>query len=976
MMMIEMIHELIAPYMNAAGSLCLAQARPFVAAWKIAQQEFLLTLEGIHLHFLGEIKSLAQSDVSKKKLPSLLEETLQKQIAWVQSFQAYDPKIPPLEPIQQWRTAFTQLAPPAESTKPSPDLNEDNPKNQMNRFLSLHLEHPISEALLKLRRQLLRETAQIFHQLHDEAEAWIEQFLKREGEHLEEETLPLLTYFQNISPPVGKQSIEFDRIEKEGLEGLIAHCQQTFEEAERLWDELNPDHRAESLYKKPSFEEHSRRLDTDAEKLLDGWKRHFGAEQDDWQKDLELAILVVRTTQAHIESEQSLQAKIEKELVPQFQAANDLITLSLKKFKETEEAEKDSSDLKTMILSESRSMLRMLRRETLPAICSLLDQAPLLKNLENCHSRILYAVEKLSESHRLLAQADWDSPFPNPKVSDINLKALVQGEACKKLETEHAALLQQVRKILEGLWQDVSEFDALVEYNLESGLDLIVRSEGAGDFNDVRSEIMDGLERALLQVEQMRERSRGIAVLILENRQNGIASFQQQIKALGQTEKIFELKLRIAKTKTIEQARTYQEKLLGTGQETLSSARSITVKQWGKFRDFYSRMRGFAGLPRATAEGEEILSRFVIENRKKFSALPYVYQRLFRVEALADQRFFEGQETHLAALKTSFDAWRNGEPGMTIIVGEKGSGRTSLINAASPKLYNQLPFFRINLVMQRPASEETLFRALNEAFKMPEASNLNDLEQQILFKKERKIICLEDIQYLFLRTVDGFETLERFLLFMSRTCGTVYWLNTCTLYSWRYLEKTLGLSKFFQQSHFLDRLSRETIETIILKRHRVSGYGLRFEASETHSTSKKQPKWVNPQDFLKTSFFNRLASLADGNISVALLFWLTAIQKIENHTLIISSDLKVDLSTLFRISSDELFTLAALLHHERLNTEEHVWIFRLEAQQSLMLLDRMEKKGIIVRTPEAHYQINPILYRPIVHTLKMRNILH
>lgn len=537
------------------------------------------------------------------------------------------------------------------------------------------------------------------------------------------------------------------------------------------------------------------------------------------------------------------------------------------------------------------------------------------------------------------------------------------------MDEKHAALRLRVQNDLEEMGLNASEFDALVEYNLESGLDLLSRPEDLKTADDVRSEIIEGLERALRQIEEMTERSRGIALSITENQKAGIGSFQEQIRALSQNEKLFELKLRLAKAKTVDQARTYRQNFSDKARETALATRSILENRWGKLKFYYAKMRGFAGLPSATAEGEESLSRFVIENRKKFSELPYVYQRLFRVEALADQRFFEGQNTHLAALKISFEAWRNGEPGITVIVGEKGSGRTSLINAASPKIYNPLPFFRIGLQMRRPVSEAALLEALNEAFKLSETSTFDALENKILSDKERKMICLEDIQNLFLRTVDGFDTLERFLLFMSRTCGTIYWLNTCTLYSWRYLEKAIAIAQFYQQPHFLDRLSREEIETIILKRHRVSGYRLLFEAAETDTTTKKQAKGADPQERLRTSFFNRLAALAGGNISVALLFWLAAIRKIENQTLTVAPDLKVDPSTLFRISNDELFSLAALLHHERLNGEEPVGIFRLEQQQSLILLDRMEKKGIVVRTPEAYYQINPIFYRPIVHAL-------
>ncbi len=976
MMMFVMKYESIEDFIKAIKSAFPAQGRKSLSEWKAGHRESLRALESIHLHFLEEVDALSQGDVSSKKLPSLLESVLQEQIDWLESFHATTQNASPSQLIGQWRRVFSELTASSCPQKISPDATEEQSENEMEGFLRLHLEYPLSKALLNLSRPLCYETAQIFHQLHQDGELWIEQCLDALTVNAEKDHSALTTPFRPLSPSLEAYFAKLDLIEKERAETLEADGLSVLERAMSLGNEVKAENRPEIVSKSSHFGEDVVRLDAEAAKLQEGWDRHFEAEQDDWKKDLELALLLVRVSQAHIQSQQLIQARISGELVPKFQEARDLITLSLKKFKETEKAVEESSDLKSMILSESRSMLRTLRRETLPEISSLLDQVPLLKNLENCHSRIFHAVDQLSETHWLLVKADWDSPFPNPKVSEVQLKALVKEEACQQLETEHEDLLQQVQSAWLQITQNVSEFDALVEYNLESGLDLLARPEGFQDAPIVRREIIEGLERALSQIETMTMGAQGIAALIQENRQKGIESFQQQIRALGQNEKILELKVRLAKAKTVEQARTYQEKLLDRGEETLSSARSILLKQWDTLKLFYSRMRGFAGLPASRVEGEDGLSKFVLENRKKFEELPYVYQRLFQLNPLADQRFFEGQDRHLAGLKTSFEAWRNGSPGITVIVGEKGCGRTSLINAAAPKIYNQLPFFRISLALERPVSEEALLNVLNDVFKISNVSNLDELESQILIEKDRKIICLEDLQNLFLRTVDGFDLLERLLMLMSRTCETIYWLNTCTLYSWRYLEKALDISTFFQSSHFLNRLTREEIESIILKRHRVSGYGLVFDAPVIRSKQKKQSNNLDPQAVLRTAFFNRLTTLADGNISVALLFWLTAIQKIENHTLTISSDLNVDSSSLFRISSDELFTLAALLHHERLNVGEHVWVFRLEKKQSLILLDRMEKKGIVVQTATAHYQINPILYRPIVHALKLRNILH
>jgi hypothetical protein len=133
---------------------------------------------------------------------------------------------------------------------------------------------------------------------------------------------------------------------------------------------------------------------------------------------------------------------------------------------------------------------------------------------------------------------------------------------------------------------------------------------------------------------------------------------------------------------------------------------------------------------------------------------------------------------------------------------------------------------------------------------------------------------------------------------------------------------------------------------------------------------------VDPQDYCKNLLFDQLNDLGLGNITVTMLFWLSAIQKIEEDTLVVASKILFDDSLFYGLPSEELFTLAVLLQHELLNAEEHAMIFHQEKRQSILLLSRMNKRGILIQRVKDTYQINPLLYRPAVQALKMKNIIH
>ena len=60
--------------------------------------------------------------------------------------------------------------------------------------------------------------------------------------------------------------------------------------------------------------------------------------------------------------------------------------------------------------------------------------------------------------------------------------------------------------------------------------------------------------------------------------------------------------------------------------------------------------------------------------------LPALYRRLFRIEPVEDARFLIGRDAELAGLSRALDRWRAGTGAAILIVGDRGSGKTSLLN--------------------------------------------------------------------------------------------------------------------------------------------------------------------------------------------------------------------------------------------------------------------------------------------------------
>lgn len=80
--------------------------------------------------------------------------------------------------------------------------------------------------------------------------------------------------------------------------------------------------------------------------------------------------------------------------------------------------------------------------------------------------------------------------------------------------------------------------------------------------------------------------------------------------------------------------------------------------------------------------------------------------------------------------------------------------------------------------------------------------------------------------------MEGFDAIERFLLFVAVTQNHIFWVVTFSMYGWQYLEKVLHISAYFNRVLELGIQSREEMTAIILKRHILSGYSIVYEIPE------------------------------------------------------------------------------------------------------------------------------------------------
>ena len=381
------------------------------------------------------------------------------------------------------------------------------------------------------------------------------------------------------------------------------------------------------------------------------------------------------------------------------------------------------------------------------------------------------------------------------------------------------------------------------------------------------------------------------------------------------------------------------------------------------------------GLLEKSNEMTTELSDFLLQSEKAIERLPYVYRRLYEIKPLEEEGFFEGRIEEMTKLEEAFKLWELSNISSAVIVGEKGSGASSLLNQF---VRNHSDSNIIRRKMTTTAcSAQAFSNFFDELFEEKTLVDFNDIVD-FLNSGMKRIIILEDIQHFYLKKPNGFEAITLLFELISQTAKNIFWLVGTSTFSWSYFQKTIAIERYIRHKIVLSPLNDEQIVKLIMKRHRVSGYNLKFDTGEVQRKdllSRFKKKVDDSQEGLQKSFFTELNDFAQSNISLALLYWLRSAISFEDNTVVIGKIKNIKFNFLTSLDTNSIFTLHSLLLHDTLNVSEHAEIFHQAERQSRMTLMVLEDSGILV-SKDGEFHINHLVYRQIVNVLRNKNLIH
>lgn len=326
--------------------------------------------------------------------------------------------------------------------------------------------------------------------------------------------------------------------------------------------------------------------------------------------------------------------------------------------------------------------------------------------------------------------------------------------------------------------------------------------------------------------------------------------------------------------------------------------------------------------------------------------LPLIYDRLFRPEPVEDRRFLVGREEEIRALEEAREAWKAGRFAAVVVDGERGSGKTSLLNCAVTAAFGGESVVRLS-IGDRLLTAQAIHEFLAGGLGVPAGNVPSSL------RSEKRIIIIEEAERTYLRKIDGFGAIRELLSLVADTTGRNLWVLSLTREGCRFLDAALQLSSGFSHRLHASAVTTDELKDAILQRHNLSGLRLEFASPPGKGRVKD---WLRQQtarvQSSEDSFFDSLHGLSGGVFRSAFTTWRRHIERVDGGILHMRSLDLPDQSRLTQaLSGEDLFFLHMLLQHGSLTAEETASVFEWPLSVSEARIDHLLGRGILEPEP-------------------------
>lgn len=314
---------------------------------------------------------------------------------------------------------------------------------------------------------------------------------------------------------------------------------------------------------------------------------------------------------------------------------------------------------------------------------------------------------------------------------------------------------------------------------------------------------------------------------------------------------------------------------------------------------------------------------------------------------------------------------RIGAPGggLFAIVGERGSGKSSLIARLAETSER---VFEVDC----PTGGLAAFRrALNEALGLPPDADFADEVRKLDVEGEDSAVLVDDAHHLIKPMMEGLVEFDAVLEMARESSQDCTWVFAIDQVLWRYLERARGKQPLFDDVIHLTPWTEEGIVRLLTHRCEVVGVSPSFEAL-LDDLGEDADEIDRLEELARTeaNYYRLLWDYAAGNPGVALHFWRKSLGVAPDGTIHVRLFKAPDAEDLQGLPDSTVFVLRAIVQLGWGTFEQICDVTALPALQVKDALRFGAAKGYFTRV-DGRYRITWAWFRAITRFLQRRHLI-
>jgi hypothetical protein len=697
------------------------------------------------------------------------------------------------------------------------------------------------------------------------------------------------------------------------------------------------------------------------EKIKKLWRTTRFALTEDWGLDLEIIALEYQIIQQYIAFVKSLN---EKFCIPLHQNIDNYESqfAALNNYFDQDTNQIDKKNIQASLRDFKNRLNKEPLKNSLMGLRNLLNNPNHIEKIDAFENEAETSFSSLSATRRLMEKPDYlreVKPNELESVSPFDLIAFeIKPRFIQTIQAFKRAMIDHTQSLINKL--ETAPNIAL--HSVDSASKHYEENEQLEVLIDI---CRDGLKRSQSKVSETKTINQDFFDNETAKLKESIETLTTSITKIKDNENALQIKLRIVKAIAITHSKEVRYKL-STRLLNLLPILIDKLKHYYKFgQGFSKKISKHLAFDKGSAFISTDTSNFLNTTQLSISKLPYIYQRLFSFEPLESFEMYKERTIPTEALELAYTEWQDDKFAPVVLIGEKGSGKTTFLRKFINSIVSSKKVFEFNLFADKKSSAEYFQNILEVA--TAEKQNT----------RENEIIIIDGLERLFESKINGFYYLLELFKIISDTQKDIFWIVSVHNISWEYFDKSIQASDYFAYHIRLNDLTYDELVSLIESKHNLSGYNVVYKEplKKKRLLGNRVYDEKEKQAIYRKSFFSDLNKSVQGNILQVYIYWLRSAQLSENNTIWIELDNQVDLDFVRNISANKLLVLKSILICNGLDANKLAEFSRLNLAQCELQLKQLDDDGILFQTKEIYY-INPLIYKSIIKYLYDINLLH